>query len=74
MTHWGVAEAKRTLADAPDKNSVISKDAARLLSSTRELVIMLEEFSADPSQDKFKVLEKRFSDLGGIVGKIGANY
>jgi hypothetical protein len=74
MTHWGVAEAKRTLSTAPDKGSIISKDAARLLSSTRELVIMLEEFSATPSRDKFTVLEKRFADIDGIVKKIGANY
>ena len=74
MTHWGVAEAKRTLSSAPDTGSIISKDAARLLSTTRELVIMLEEFSATPSKDKFKVVEKRFTDIDGIVKKIGANY
>ena len=74
MTHWGVAEAKRTLSDTPDTDSVISKEAARLLSSTRELVIMLEEFSASPSKARFGVVEKRFGDIGGIVKKIGANY
>jgi hypothetical protein len=74
LTHWGIAEAKRTLSDAPDTNSIISKDAARLLSSARELVVMLEEFSAEPSKDKFKNVEKRFGDIDGIVKKIGANY
>jgi hypothetical protein len=74
MTHWGVAEAKRTLSDTPDTSSIISKDAARLLSSARELVIMLEEFSANPSNAKFSVLEKRFGEIDGLVKKIGANY
>jgi len=74
LTHWGVAEARRTLSDAPDTALVISKDATRLLSSARELVVMLEEFSAEPSKDKFKNVEKRFGDIDGIVKKIGANY
>ena len=74
LTHWGIAEARRTLSDAPDTASIISKDAGRLLSSARELVVMLEEFSAEPSKDKFKNVEKRFGDIDGIVKKIGANY
>ena len=74
LTHWGVAEAKRSLSDAPDTDSIISKEANRLLSSAREFVVMLEEFSADPSKDKFKNVEKRFGDIDGIVKKIGTNY
>jgi hypothetical protein len=74
ITHWGVAEAKRSTSDSPEKGSAISKDATRLLSSAREFVVMLEDFSADPSKDKFKTVEKRFGDLDGIVKKIGGNY
>lgn len=73
MTHWGVAEAKRTLSDAPEVGSAITKDAGKLLSGSRELVIMLEEFSSDPSKAKFKVLEKRFDELRAVVTRIASN-
>ncbi|HMJ08056.1 MAG TPA: hypothetical protein VK468_03570 [Pyrinomonadaceae bacterium] len=74
ITHWGVSEAKRTLSDTPDTNAIVQKDASRLLSASRELVIMIEEFSSEPSAAKFKVVEKRFADLNVIVSKIAGNY
>lgn len=74
MTHWGVAEAKRTLSAVPDAASLISKDAARLLTSARELVIMLEEFSGDPSKEKFAVLEKRFGEMEGLLKRAGTHF
>lgn len=73
ITHWGAAEAKKTLSATPDKAQAVEKESNRLLSSTREFVIMLEEFAANPSSEKFKVLEKRFSELNGIIGRIGEN-
>jgi hypothetical protein len=73
MTHWGVAEAKRTKADLPDRVQLLEKDSGRLLSSSREFVIMLEEFAAGPSKEKFETIDKRFADLGAIVERLKSN-
>ena len=74
ITHWDVAEAKRTLADTTDVGSVIAKDAERLLKDSREMIIMLEEFSASASKDKFSVIEKRFAELSSIISRIAAKF
>ena len=73
LTHWGVGEAKRVIQNLPDKKHLVSKDASRLLNESRELVIMLEEFAAEPSVEKLKVIGKRHSDIGAIVQRLEGN-
>lgn len=73
LTHWGEAEAKRVAADLPDRNQLVAKDAARLLSESREFVIMLEEFAASPDGDKLGTIEKRHADLSPLIKRIGQN-
>lgn len=73
ITHWGVAEAKRVLADKPDINQVISKESTRVLNDARELVIMLEEFNAGPSKKKLETLEKRISDINASIERLKVN-
>jgi hypothetical protein len=63
ITHWGVAEAKRVMVNAPDKLNEVEKNATRLLNEARELIIMLEEFAAKPESKKFERIEKRISEL-----------
>lgn len=70
ITHWGVAEAKRVLADKPDKDQVVAKESTRLLNDARELVIMLEEFSAGPNKKKLETVEKRSSDIAAAIERL----
>lgn len=70
LTHWGAAEAKRVLTNTPDTPRELSKDANRLLTASRELIIMLEEFAVSPSGANFKTIEKRFADLSVIFERI----
>ncbi len=70
LTHWGAAEAKRVLTNSPDTPRELSKDANRLLTASRELIIMLEEFAVSPSATNFKTIEKRFGDLSVIFERI----
>lgn len=70
ITHWGTAEAKRVITNTPDVQRELSKEANKLLGESRELIIMLEEFAASPTGKHFKTIEKKFEDLGAIVGKI----
>lgn len=74
ITHWGVAEAKRTLSNAPDKNKLIEKDSARLISTARELLVMAEELAGAPSEDKLKPIDDKISESAAIVNRIRANY
>lgn len=73
ITHWGVAEARRTLTDTPDKSVALSKDTTRLITEMREATILAEDFSASPSPEKFKNLEQKFSELAAIVSRIKIN-
>lgn len=73
ITHWGAAEAKRVAADLPDRKQLVEKDAAKLLSESREFVIMLEEFAAAPDTNKLSTIEKRHADLTPLIKRIGQN-
>ena len=63
ITHWGVAEARRVLSNAPDKVNEVEKESTRLLTEVRGLIIMLEEFATKPDSKKFDGIEKRISEL-----------
>ncbi len=73
ITHWGAAEAKRVITNTPDVQRELSREANRLLSESRELIIMLEEFATSPSGKNFKTIQAKFADLDAILGKIKDN-
>ncbi len=74
ITHWGVAEAKRTLSNAPDKGKLIEKDSSRLISAAKELLVMAEELAGSPSEDKLKPIDDKISESSAIVNRIRSNY
>jgi len=63
ITHWGVAEAKRVLSNAPDKGSAMEKESTRLLTEARGLITMIEDFAGKPDTKKFDAIEKRIGEL-----------
>lgn len=63
ITHWGVAEAKRVLSNAPETANEIGKVSTRFLAESRELSSMLEEFASDPDSKKLDRIEKKLSEL-----------
>jgi hypothetical protein len=73
VTHWGVAEAKKTLSNKPDNSRALEKDSKQLISSAREFVVMTEEFAGEPTKSRLSVIEKSFSDLGDLVSRVKAN-
>lgn len=70
ITHWGTAEARRVLSNTPDTQREVAKEAKRLLSDTKELIIMLEEFASSTSESNFKAIESKFSGLRDILARI----
>jgi hypothetical protein len=52
LTHWGVAEAKKTLKNVPDNSRALERDSKQLISTAKEFVVMSEEFAASrPNRD-----------------------
>lgn len=70
ITHWGNMEARRVLAEAPDKANELQKESARLLTAGRELVLMLEEFESKPDEGKLANIEKAVGSLQDRIEKI----
>ena len=73
MTHWGIAEAKKTLSNTPDNSRALEKESRQLISTAKEFVVMTEEFAGEPTKPRLSVIEKRFAELGDLVSRVKAN-
>ena|SRR5688572_29006495 len=73
ITHWGAAEAKKTLSNAPDNSKALEKDSKRLISTAKEFVVMMEEFAGEPTKPRLSLIEKQCAELGDIVSRLRAN-
>src|SRR5690349_7028483 len=49
LTHWGIAEAKKSLASPGTADAGIDRVTTRLSNATRDFSIVVEEFIAKPS-------------------------
>jgi hypothetical protein len=77
ITHWGVKEAQKSASPAAgggasnDQNSQELKRAANLLvNDTKQFLVMLEEFAADSSKEKFGQVEKKFAELNSVISRL----
>lgn len=70
ITHWGTAEAKRVLTNTPDKQRELARDANKLLTEAKEMIIMLEEFASKPNAAKFKTIHGKLGTLSAIAENI----
>jgi len=70
ITHWGVAEAKKVLADPNAAEAGLDRMASRLRAAARDFTIVLEEFVAKPSQKNLQPVEKSLSDVEALISKI----
>ncbi|HQU84875.1 MAG TPA: hypothetical protein PKY59_17180 [Pyrinomonadaceae bacterium] len=73
ITHWGVAEAKKVSASPSAAVSSIAKDANRLLSESRELVRILEDFVQERSAENFSKVENKAVEVNEVIAVIKAN-
>lgn len=65
ITHWGTMEAKRVLSASPDKANELTKESNKLMSDSKELSLLVEEFASSPDAAKLEVIEKRVSGMAG---------
>lgn len=75
ITHWGVKEAQKSASGATgtDDSRELKKGANLLISDTKAFLIMLEEFAADTSKEKFSQVEKKFGELNSSIGELKKN-
>ncbi|MCD9187828.1 MAG: hypothetical protein LUM44_15510 [Pyrinomonadaceae bacterium] len=70
ITHWGVAEAKKITSLPVGSLQNPAKDANRLLSESRDLVRLVEDFVSDRSKDKFDKVENKLSEINSAIAEI----
>ena len=73
ITHWGVKEAKKADSGGPDAGYALSKETNRLVADARELVVLLEQFSSEPSTDHAVKAEKKLDELISAIRKLKEN-
>lgn len=71
ITHWGVMEAKKTLASGgEDSTKEFEKAATRLVANARELLVMSEEFASKKSEGSLTQVENKFDEVKSDIGKV----
>ncbi|MCB1024572.1 MAG: hypothetical protein KDB79_09285 [Acidobacteria bacterium] len=71
ITHWGIMEAKKTLATGgEDSTKELEKAATRLVAVAREVLVMSEEFSSKMSEETLTQVENKFDELQNVIGKL----
>ena len=73
ITHWGVGEARRANSDTPDSALEIARHANRLLSETREFLIVLEEFISRQTGENIGRVDKKFLEMSAVLAKLKEN-
>ena len=63
MTHWGVGAAKKAGSGKSSGPRVVEREANVLLSESRELGVIIEEFRADPTSERLKAIENKFTKI-----------
>ncbi|MBK7934114.1 MAG: hypothetical protein KA956_07390 [Pyrinomonadaceae bacterium] len=67
ITHWGIAEVKKTGSERPDAARNLEREANRMLAATRELGVVIEEFIAAPGSDTLKPIELKVAEVSQIM-------
>jgi hypothetical protein len=70
ITHWGVAEARRSGPAGQDVAIAVEKESKRLLAETREFAALVEEFIAEASPEKNEKIRRKFKEIEDLVGKL----
>ena len=70
ITHWGMAEAKKTLADPDASGQGLDRHTTRLLAAARDFSIEIGEFVAKPNPSTIKPVEHRISEINNLLTKI----
>ncbi len=73
ITHWGKAEARKSMSNAPDTKAEALKEAGKLVTITKEFLVMLEELAGSPSAEKMQAVEDKYGMIGPALKKLKSN-
>lgn len=73
ITHWGVKEVNKSSNGEMDSAQIVKKAAGNLVSETKQLSILVEEFASDTSKEKFNRVVKKLDEINSAIGKLTAN-
>lgn len=66
ITHWGIAEAKKTRAAGDDPSLVSTATSAQAENCgnlAKEFILLIEKFAKDASSENLKKAEAKFSEM-----------
>lgn len=64
ISHWGIAEAKKSLkGQQPGAEKPSNENATKSIAKAKEFIASLESFARDTSKDNLKKAENKFSEL-----------
>ncbi len=70
ITHWGVSEAKKNAKNGGKDADKTKKDANRLVSGVRELLVAAELFADKLTGDELKLAEKHSAEVASLIKNI----
>jgi hypothetical protein len=75
ITHWGVAEVKKTSSGVGgnNTNAEARRETNRAATASKELTALLEEFSRNVDRDNFSPIEKKLDELQIAIAQIKKN-
>ena len=75
ITHWGVAEVKKSASSAAggDTNAEVKREANRAASASKELTQLLEELVKSLNKDDFPPIEEKANQLQIAIAQIKKN-
>jgi hypothetical protein len=73
ITHWGVMEAKKASGSTSADSKEVTKHSNRLLAESHELSVLMEKFAGTPSEDGFKKIQKKLTEMNSIADQIRDN-
>src|SRR5690606_25119276 len=72
ITHWGISEAKKSAKNAGKDADATKKNAKRLVSSVRELLVAAELFADKLTSDELKLAETHSAEIAALIKTIRA--
>lgn len=70
ITHWGVKEAKKSKSGVPDKSFAVKRETNKMLSSAKELLILIDEFASDTTTGNLAQVEKKLDEVNSAIDKL----
>lgn len=74
LTHWGLAEVKKSSSPSEDKsNEDLKNQANRALNTSREISNLLESFAQNVEMSSLPSIEKKIAELQNVLNQIKNN-